>query len=46
MDTKDYVLSKFSKEELNILSNSFSVVDKIIEDFSKLSIQELMSKYN
>ena len=46
MDTKDYVLSKFSKEELNTLSNSFSVVDKIIEDFSKLSIQELMSKYN
>lgn len=46
MDTKDYVLSKFSKEELNILSNSFSVVDKIIENFSKLSIQELMSKYN
>ena len=46
MDTKDYVLSKFSKEELNTLSNSFSVVDKIIKDFSKLSIQELMSKYN
>ena len=31
MDTKDYVLSKFSKEELNTLSNSFSVVDKIIK---------------
>lgn len=46
MDTKDYVLSKFSKEELDVLSNSFSIVDKIIEDFSKLSIQELMSKYN
>lgn len=46
MDTKDYVLSKFSKEELNTLSNSFSVVDTIIEDFSKLDIQELMSKYN
>lgn len=46
MDTKDYVLSKFSKEELNTLSNSFSVVDTIIENFSKLDIQELMSKYN
>lgn len=46
MDTKDYVLSKFSKEELNTLSNSFSIVDKIITDFSKLSIQELMSEYN
>lgn len=46
MDTKDYVLSKFSKEELNTLSNSFFIVDKIIEDFSKLSVEELMSKYN
>lgn len=46
IDTKDYVLSKFSNVELNTLNNVFNIVDNIIEDFNKLNIQELMSKYN
>ena len=46
MDTKDYVLSKFSKNELDILNKSFDIVNNIISDFSVESVQELMSKYN
>lgn len=46
MDTKDYVLSKFSTKELETLNLSFQTINYIIEDFNKLNIQELMSKYN
>ena len=46
MDTKDYVLSKFSPNELETLNSSFKTINHIIEDFNKLNIQELMSKYN
>ena len=46
MDTKDYVLSKFSTNELETLDLSFQTINHIIEDFNKLNIQELMSKYN
>ena len=46
MDTKDYVLSKFSTNELETLNSSFQTINHIIEDFNKLNIQELMSKYN
>ena len=46
MDTKDYVLSKFSTNELETLNSSFQTINHIIEDFNKINIQELMSKYN
>lgn len=46
IDTKDYVLSKLSKSELNDLNNSFNITDNIIKDFNNKTIEELMSKYN
>ena len=46
MDTKDYVLGKFTKEEINILNNILNDCHNIIEDFSAMSFTDLMSKYN
>ena len=46
IDTKDYVLGKFSKSELNEIENNFSAVYKIIENFNYDHIQDLMNKYN
>lgn len=45
-DTIDYVLGKFSKTEINELNNILDICYNIIEDFSVLSFDELMSKYN
>lgn len=45
-DTKDYVLGKFSKSQLdNILSNYNNFVE-IIENFNYENIEMLMNKYN
>ena len=46
LDTKDYVLGSFSKEERNILSDSINTSINIIDDFFKLDFEALMSKYN
>lgn len=46
VDTKDYVLGKFSDEEWNILSNNYKLLANIIEDFCSLSLDRLMGKYN
>ena len=46
IETKDYVLGKFTKSELEILNNSLPKCANIIEDFSKITFIELMSKYN
>ena len=46
VDTKDYVLSRFSKNDLEILNNSYSKLINLIEDFIKLDKTTLMSKYN
>lgn len=46
VDTKDYVLGKISKEDRKILDNSIDVCCNIIDDFFKLSFDELMNKYN
>ena len=46
IDTKDYVLGHFSKEEEKIINE---IVDKsvsIIDDFFKLNFDRLMGKYN
>lgn len=45
-DTKDYVLSSFSKLELNEIENNFKSVYDIIEHFDYDKISDLMSKYN
>jgi len=46
MDTKDYVLGKFSKEELNIYESLSSNFNKIIDDFLEYPISEVMNRHN
>ena len=46
MDTKDYVLGKFSKKDLDTIKDKFSEINRIIEEFDYNQINELMGKYN
>ena len=46
MDTKDYVLGKFTKEEKELLNPIINKMPYIIEDYLKLSFDHLMNKYN
>lgn len=46
IDTKDYVLGKFTKEENEILKETEQKVLNIFDDYLKLSFENLMSKYN
>jgi len=46
IDTKDYVLSKLDKEELNVIENNVDVICNIIDDFYNHDMEFMMSKYN
>ncbi|MCI8346363.1 MAG: aminoacyl-tRNA hydrolase [Bacilli bacterium] len=46
MDTKDYVLGKFSKEELEVLDQVALKVGKILDDYFKKDFSTLMNEYN
>lgn len=46
IETKNYVLGKFSKDEQSILNNIYDIIPNIVEDFMTLSFDELMNKYN
>ena len=46
IDTKDYVLGHFSKEERKIIDNSIEISQNIIDDFLKINFDRLMGKYN
>ena len=46
MDTKDYVLGRFSKEEMELIDKATDKAVAAIKDFSSLSYDRLMSKYN
>lgn len=46
MDTKDYVLGKFSKEEMDLINPIIDKMPNIIEDYLNLSFDKVMSKYN
>lgn len=46
IDTKDYVLSKFKEDELKIINNMNDNIISLLEDYSKLNFDKLMSKYN
>ena len=46
IDTKDYVLGKFSREEVDILNNSFINLKDFITDYISLNKDLLMGKYN
>ena len=45
-DKKDFVLSKFSSDEFNVLMQVIKKCHPIIFDFKKLSQDELINKYN
>lgn len=45
-DLKDFVLGKFSKDDLNILEEIYPKVKDIIENIFFEKIENLMSKYN
>ena len=46
MDTKDYVLGKFSPSELKNINNVFDVLNDFIFDYVNLNRDLLMGKYN
>lgn len=46
MDTKDYVLGRLSTDEVTILEEVENIVLNILDDYFKVSFEELMSKYN
>lgn len=46
IDTKDYVLGKFSKEEKETLDNLKETVNNILNDFLLTDFDKLMCKYN
>lgn len=45
-DTKDYVLSKFNKEEHEILNKTIDIIPQIFDDYINYSFDKVMSKYN
>ena len=46
IDTKDYVLSKFSKQNIEDLSKNFKLYGEIVEYFIKNDAEKTISKYN
>ena len=46
IDMKDYVLGKFSKEEISNINNTFVELNDIIVDYLSLNRDLLMGKYN
>ena len=45
-DTKDYVLGKFNKQELDIINHTIDIMPQIFDDFIKFPFDKVMSKYN
>ena len=45
-DTKDYVLGKFSKAEIDLLNNSFANLKNIFNDYIVMGNNEFIQKYN
>lgn len=46
IDTKDYVLGKFTKEEEEGLNKVLDIIPNLFCDYMKLSFDNLMTKYN
>ncbi len=46
IDTKDYVLGRFTDEEIKILDSVDKSLLHVIDDFCIMSLDRLMSKYN
>ena len=46
MDTKDFVLGKFSKEERKLIDEAKEISTSIIDDYFIMDFNQLMNKYN
>lgn len=46
IDTKDYVLGKFTKDEKKLIQPIIDKMPNILEDYLKLSFDHVMNKYN
>lgn len=45
-DTKDYVLGKFSGDDLTLINQTLDTIPQIFDDYINFSFDKLMSKYN
>ncbi|MBQ8132039.1 MAG: aminoacyl-tRNA hydrolase [Bacilli bacterium] len=45
-DTKDYVLGRLSKEELDSVHECYSLLVSVLDDYFSMDFHDLMSKYN
>ena len=46
IDTKDYVLGKMTKKDIDTINELSKDINKLIDDFYVMPINDLMSKYN
>lgn len=46
IDTKDYVLGRFSVDEIKILEGVYEKLIDVIDDFCDIGLDKLMTKYN
>ena len=46
IEARDYVLGKFSKEEMSIINEVIKKATEIVENYLNISFEELMNKYN
>lgn len=46
VDTKDYVLGKFSKEDIKVYDGLFNTLVDVLDDYFVLHFSDLMSKHN
>ena len=46
IDTKDYVIGKFTKDEKKIIEELDDTINNILNDFLNIDFESLMSKYN
>lgn len=46
LDTKDYVLGSFSKNDIEVLNDLFSSLCLVLDDYFKIPFPDLMNKYN
>ena len=46
IDTKDYVLSNFSKKDKELIDNEFEELNKILDEYFNLDFSKIMALYN
>jgi len=46
IDTRDYVLGKIDNKNLALIKENYEIVSEIIDDFYRLDMEQLMTKYN